>query len=122
MSCSHHVKEDTDEYYIVSSHMFQMAELVCTILTSKDYRHLKLQMSKKLYSRFSLSLLNSFFLKKIKVPSDEHYVTRFIITQHFHCIRCLTKYRKIPLTRHSAKHVKQLIQLNKQKKSGMFID
>jgi len=64
------VKEDTDEYHIVSSHMFQMAELV----TSRDYKHLKLQMSKKkIYSSFSLLFfkkkkdvyhLNSLFKKK----------------------------------------------------------
>jgi len=61
MSCSHHVKEDTDEYHIVSSHMFQMAELV----TSRDYKHLKLQMSKKkIYSSFSLLF---FFKKKRKM-------------------------------------------------------
>jgi hypothetical protein len=54
MSCSHHVKEDSDEYYIVCSHMFQLAELVCTILTSKDYKHSKLQMSKKVILNFLL--------------------------------------------------------------------
>jgi hypothetical protein len=40
--------------------------------------------------------------------------TRLIITQHSHCIRSLTKYRTIPFTRHSAKHVKQSIQPNKK--------
>jgi len=51
------VKEDTDEYHIVSSHMFQMAELV----TSRDYKHLKLQMSKK---KDILKFFSSFLLKK----------------------------------------------------------
>ena len=67
MSCAHHVKEDPDEYHIVSSHMLQMAELVCTVLTSKDYKHLKLQMPKKRYTQVFLFFS---FKKERRLPFE----------------------------------------------------